>query len=171
MVKRFNPASLFTTFVFVCFFIGFYKARDYSLAGRLFPMVIACVGIILTLIQLIVDLKHRRNMGEDINQSSQDFVDIAPDADIPKEVVRKRGFRFLSWFLGLYLSIWILGFKISVPAFIVAYLRIEIKANWSRIVLLTTITIYLIFYHFEKILGVFWPKPLIADWIKVPFII
>lgn len=170
MLKRFNPAALFTVFICVLFFIGIYDSKNYSWAGRLFPLVIACVGIVLALIQLLVDLKPRRHDGEGAQQNTEDYVDIAPDADISKEVVRRRGLQFLAWFLGLYLCIWIFGFKIAVPIFFVAYLRTEIKADWYKILLLTAITVYLIFYHFENILGVFWPKPLVANLIEIPFI-
>jgi hypothetical protein len=129
--------------------------------------MIAGPALLLTLIQIIVEIRRQQKPDQD---TTQDFVDIAPDRDIPPDAVRKRGFRFLAWIVGVYLGIWFVGFKVTVPLFFIAFMRIEGKASWRLILSLTAISVYMIFYHFEELLGVFWPRPLIANWIKIPWI-
>jgi len=166
-----NFGVFFSIFMLALFTIGFYKAIYFPPAGRIFPLIIAGSGLVLTIFQIVIDLKNQLKTGENFKQNRQDYVDIAPDSDIPIELVRKRGLRFLGWIVGLYLGIYVFGFKIAVPVFFVSFLRIEGKASWFIILLLTTISIYAIFFHFENLLGVFWPRPLIVDWIKLPSII
>lgn len=161
---------LFTLLFLAIFLTGIIVAMDYSSAGSLFPTVTACAGVVLILAQLIVGLREPIRQESDLEGKKLDYVDIAPDADIPNEVVRQRGLGFLGWVLGFYVAIYLVGFQISVPFFIAAYLRVECKAAWWKIALLAAVSVYLTFYHFKEILGVVWPKPLIADFISLPWI-
>ena len=165
---RVNAVVIFTLFISALFAFAVYDAIDFPFAGRLFPLLIGIPALILTLIQLVLDLRAQLKPDKD---SVQDFVDVAPDKDIPASVVRARGIRFLSWLLGLHLGIWLVGFKISVPLFFICFLRFEGKARWPLIIGLTAISVYIIFHYFEELLGVFWPKPLLSRWVDIPFLL
>ena len=164
---RVNPVILFTVFLIVLFSFAVFEAKDFAFAGRLFPLIVGIPAIVLTLIQLFSDLRANHKGDE---TKPQDFVDIAPDLSIPWPVVRTRALRFLCWILGLYLAIWIVGFKIAIPLFFIAFMRLEGKARWVIIISLTAVSVYVIFHYFEELLGVFWPQPLISRWIDIPWL-
>jgi hypothetical protein len=149
-------------FAFVVF-----EAKDFAFAGRLFPLAVGIPAFILSVLQLVLDLRAKPK-GEEA--APDDFADIAADASIPSAVVRARGIRFLCWFLGLYLGIWVLGFKIAVPLFFIGYMWLEGRARWLVTVPLTALSVYLIFYHFENLLGVFWPECILSRWFEVPWL-
>lgn len=164
---RFRPVILFTVFLIALFAFAVFEAKDFAFAGRLFPLIVGIPALILTIVQLFLDLKAKPAAN---GADRQDFVDIAPDLSIPVTVVRTRALRFLSWILGLYLGIWVVGFKIAVPLFFIAFMRVEGKARWILIFSLTALSVYAIFYHFEELLGVFWPKPAISRWVEIPWL-
>ncbi|NVM22849.1 MAG: hypothetical protein HWN68_13840 [Desulfobacterales bacterium] len=164
---KFNPVILFSVFLIIVFAFAVFEAKDFAFAGRLFPLIVGIPALILTLVQFFLDLRAKPE-GDEV--ALQDFVDIAPDVSIPLTVVRTRALRFLCWILGLYLGIWVVGFKIAVPLFFIAFMRVEGRARWLLIISLTALSVYAIFYHFEELLGVFWPKPVISRWVEIPWL-
>lgn len=162
-----NFRVFFTVFFILLFAFAVFEAKDFAFAGRLFPLTVGIAGLILTLMQLVLDLRAVHRSDE---YNSQDFVDIAPDLSIPITVVRTRAVRFLCWILGLYLGIWLIGFKIMVPLFFVAFMRIEGRARWLPIFILTAVSVYAILYYFGELLGIFWPKPLISNWLEIAWL-
>jgi hypothetical protein len=161
---KLKPRILFTIFLVMLFAFMVFKAMDFPFAGRLFPLVVGIPALILSIVQMVLDLIASPKA------DSQDVVDIAPDKSIPARIVRARAIRFLCWFLGLYLGIWVLGFKIALPLFFIIYMRVEARARWLVVVSLTAISVYAVFYHFEELLGVFWPQCLLSMWLKIPWL-
>ncbi len=165
-----NPVILFG--LFLALFFGFIvvMAKDFFPAGRFFPLIVGIPAFILTAIQVFLDIKMTRKAQEPGSQEG-DFVDISPDTlDIPPQVVKARALRFLCWIVGLYLGIWIVGFKIAGPLFFLFFLRYEARARWLLNISLSGLSIYLLFYHFEHLLEVFWPKPLLEKLLDIPWL-
>lgn len=139
-------------------------ALDFSQAGKLFPLAVSLVGLFLSVLQLLFSL-FGQPMADD-DGSGQ--IEIAADLETPPDLFRARLIRFIFWVSALFLGIWLLGFKIAVPLYMAAYLRVEAKAKLWLIFVLIVLTIYLLFYHFSRVLGVVWPEPLIAKIINLP---
>ncbi len=139
-------------------------ALEFSEAGRLFPLAVSLVGLVLSVLQLLFSIFTQPRA--DVDDSGQ--IEIAADMETPPDLFRARLIRFLLWVFALFLGIWLLGFKIAVPLYMAAYLRVEAKARLWLIALLIALSIYLLFYHFSRVLGVVWPEPLIAKLISLP---
>ncbi|MEZ5824986.1 MAG: tripartite tricarboxylate transporter TctB family protein [Geminicoccaceae bacterium] len=146
------------------FAAGSLLALGFSQAGRLFPLTVSIVGLLLSVLQLVLSLRGSDGrIGDNAGQ-----VEIAADTDTPPELFRARLTRFLIWCIALFAGIWLLGFKIAVPLYMALYLRIEARAKIWLIALLVAASVYLLFFHFSEILGVVWPEPLIARYIELP---
>jgi hypothetical protein len=165
-VKIKPPISLTVFFVLVFSFAAI-LAIDFPFSNRFFPLSISLTALLLCLIQLFFEL---RDGSKNAKKDFDDYVDIASDFSLSSAVVRARALRFLSWYIFLLLSIWIIGFKIAVPLFFISFLRFEGKVRWRVNIILTAISVYAIFFHFENLLGVRWPKPILENWFKIPWI-
>lgn len=167
MKIKIKPRIFLTMFFIVAFSFGAYEAIDFPYANRLFPLLVSGIGLILCFFQLYLDIKGYRKDNED---NIEDFVDIASDFSIPSSIVRAKALRFLFWYSSLLLSIWLFGFKIAVPLFFISFLRIDGKVSWPLTIILTAVSIYAIFFHFENLLGVQWPDAIIEKWINIPWL-
>ena len=162
-----RPRIWLSLFLVLVFAYAVFEAKDFAFAGRLFPLAVGILALILSVLQLVFDLCKDP---KDMEIGPEDFVDIAPDLSLPPTVLRVRALRFLCWILCLYLGIWILGFKIAVPIFFISFLWLEGKVRWLINISLTSLSVYAIFYHFEKLLSVYWPKPLLSRWFEIPWL-
>ena len=155
---------IFALLLLVVFGVGVSGALEFTEAGRLFPLTISLVGCVLTALWL-----GRSFFSPDAPpDDGEGQVDIAVDTDIPAHLFWSRLVRFLAWAVGFFLAIWLLGFKISVPLYLAAYLRIEAKAGYALITILIVASVYLLFVHFTEVLGVVWPEPFIGRFIDLP---
>jgi hypothetical protein len=165
-----NPVISFGLFLALYFGFIVIAAKDFRPADLFFPFIVGIPAVVLTVIQICVDIRLTRK-AEEADSQEEDFIDIAPDTlDIPPKVARARALRFLCWIVGLYLGIWIVGFKIAGPLFFLFFLRYEARARWLLNIALSGLSIWLIFYYFEHLLSVFWPKPLLDRWIDIPWL-
>ena len=164
---RFRPASLVTAFFVLFFGFALFEARNFPSQPQIYPVLTASTGIIFTLLALWRELRGKIN---DVGQEG--IMDLAPDRTTPPAIVRRRALRILSWILGLYLGIWVLGFKLAIFLFFVLFLRLEGRANWLLTAILTAFSVYLMVFQFERLLSVFWPTGLLEQWLgeALPFL-
>lgn len=167
MEMKIKPRIFMTIFLIMAFSFGAYEAIEFPYANRLFPLLISLTGLVLCIIQLFLDIK---NNSKDSRENAEDIVDIGSDFSIPASVVRARALLFLFWYSSLTICIWLVGFKIAIPIFFVSFLRIEGKVSWTVTFILTAVSIYAIFFHFENLLGVYWPDALFKKWINISWL-
>ena len=68
--------------------------------------------------------------------------------------------------LGFLAAILLIGFKLSVPLFLVLYLRLISQAGWIVTLALTGLLTGLVLGVFDAILHVPWPDPLLGPVIE-----
>ena len=158
---RFRIGTLLPVGVVLFFSYALFEARDFSFVARIFPLVAGTGGLILGLLGLVADLRAK---GKIVGQEG--LIDLAPDQSLPVAVMQKRALRVISWLLGLYLGIWVLGFKISIALFFFLFLRFSGRLGWRLTVGLTAFAVFLFLFAFEKLLTLYWPEGLIGPWLK-----
>ena len=154
---KFRISILLPVFVVIFFSYALFGARDFSFMSQVFPLTIATGGLILTVFWLVNDL---RSEGKVVEQEG--LIDIALDRSLPADVTRNRSLRIWGYLLGLYMGIWLIGFKISITLFFVLFLKLEGRMSWLVTVGLTAAAIIVFLFGFEAILPVFWPEGLIG---------
>ena len=135
MKKLLNIRIGFALFMLVVFAYGAYGVKDMVLGARIFPISVAAPGVLLVLIQLYREIRRSLNPEpEGTSAVEERVIDVASDTTTSASVVYARGMQYLSWLLGLYVGIYTIGFKISIPIYIVLFMRLEGKAPWKVIV-------------------------------------
>ena len=155
---KFRVSILLPVFVTLLFSYVLFGAREFSATAQVFPLVAGTAGLILAVFGLVADL---RSGGQVVGQEG--LIDIAPDRSLPAAVTRKRSFRVWGYLLGLYLGIWLIGFKISITLFFLLFLKLEGRMSWLVTVGLTASAILVFFFGFQQVLTLYWPEGLIGQ--------
>lgn len=149
-------------------------ASTYPAEARFMPFVVGIPAIALCLLQLALDLRRRRSPTvdptEDPLKQAEDQVARATGRrvafDMPSENAmfteptldeRTRVHREIvvwGYFLGLIAGILLLGFRVAVPVFLVAFLRFQAGASWRNALLYGGLGALAMYLLFERLLRV-----------------
>jgi len=144
-------------------------AADYPWQAAMLPMVIGIPGILLSILQIVLDMRsYHRAEGridprtafeiymDDITQNTKGQVtmDAAGATELttlvedPSVVGRTRGQReklLWAYFYGLVGAVLLFGFWIGVPVFLAAFLRFYARESW-RLTLALTVACWAVMY-------------------------
>ena len=125
----------------------------------LFPLVIVVPSLILAVFafgqEFLATLRHDAKQLDNATMASSELT-----------VFRRRAVSIISWTLGFFLSIWLLGFNIAVPVATFLYLKVGSGERWP-ITLVLTLSAWLFFYGlFDYTLHLPFPKGEVFLWFK-----
>lgn len=159
---KLNGAALFTALLIIFFLVFGTIATGYIHNAWIFPVLAASGGIAACVVRLVRDLRS----GGEIDSAG---FDIAAERSVPTDIAYKRAAKFVGWIVGLYIVIWLVGFKLGVIVYFVVFLRLEGQAGWLTILLLTA-TMFIVLLLFESFLGIYWPNNLLKSLVKLPYL-
>ena len=135
---RFGPATLFTVVIVIALAAALLESRNFGFRAGLFPWVIGIPTLVLSLVQLVKDLKgYERPRGAAVGWEKP--------VDIPPELKKQRTIAIAAWTIGFFLAIWLLGFRYAVPVSVAAYLLVAGREKWVTSLLVTFCTS--VFYY------------------------
>ena len=144
--------KIFSWSLLVVFAGLFLMTWQYGARARLAPMLLLIPGIILAGVQLW--RIHRRPnlipnliMGEGIAEEDGESFEI--NAPFDQEMW------MMGWFVAFAAMIWLTGFLVAAPLFLILYLRLWAKESWTLVFMLagiSTLFIYLIMEVFFSII-------------------
>jgi hypothetical protein len=158
-------------------------ATTYPPGARFMTFVVGIPAIGLCLLQLALDLYHRRTpqtveIRSDVERAQEEASRLAgrqihfemPSENAlftetelaPKERVRREAVAW-GYFLAFIVCILLLGFRISVPIFLIAFLRFQAGASWRSAMLYGAGGAALMYLLFEKLLKVTLHSGFITD--------
>lgn len=152
MKLKANPGALFTTVILLLMLGLVMSAKQWQYQARLFPWAIGIPTLLLCFLQLGLDLFKTQG-----DKDPAGMMDLPVDRSVPVAVVIKRAVNIFSWIFGLYLSIWLIGFIISVPLFLLLYLSIQARESWNVIITYTIVMFVFLIGVFEMVLHIPWP--------------
>jgi Tripartite tricarboxylate transporter TctB family len=167
------PAPMTLTML-VTFTVMVGVASTYPAEARFMPFVVGIPAIALCLLQLALDLYRRRAPAADddrdpLKQAEDQVARIAGrrvEFDMPSENAMftdttlderarvRREIIVWGYFLGLIAGILLLGFRIAVPVFLVAFLRYQAGTRWGSALLYGGLGALAMYLLFEKVLRV-----------------
>lgn len=154
-----------TGFFVLVFAYGLYEVRDIPLLARIFPFWISLIALILSLVQLVIEVRRWLAPG---GAYGSDVADNAANKNLPARVVYGRAVYYLSWLLGLYLAIWLIGFVIAMSLFIFTFLRCEAKKTWaSSITMSLGSALFLVAVSW--IMTLYWPEGWLGEVLGLPW--
>jgi hypothetical protein len=130
----------FAIFVFALALFFFVSALTFgAMKSKLLPLIVSSVTLILAGIEVTIELLKRRCRQED--KESVDKSEKGGKDDLRSYIT------YFAWTLGLIVGIYLLGFLISIPVFILSFL-LSHGQRFSKSVFIAafnTLIIYLIF--------------------------
>lgn len=157
-MMKLRARMLFTLAILVFSTYAVLSARDWPLATKLFPWIVGIPVMLLSAIQLALEIYHSQSMAV---RPKEDTGDLQVDLGMGSKIVRAKAANFFAWLLGFFLCIWLLGFFIAVPLYTLLYLKLQARERWLISIGLTLATFIFFAVLFDQILHLPWPRPVI----------
>jgi len=142
--------------LFIYFFIASFK---WPLGSALMPWITIAVGAPFLLYRLIVICLR-------LKEPSSQIMDLGFRTGADPKGERKRMFRMCLYISGLYLSIWLLGFHIALPAGVFFYIFVYGRVGWFWSLSVSLMFLAIIIGVFDRLLTVTWHNPPLLDWLR-----
>lgn len=138
-----------------------YAASGWSFKTGFFPLVVSIPLLVLVMVQLFLEISGKKEEGPGA------AVDLEFSHDLPPEIARRRVLTIFAWIVGFILSVYLIGFPLTVPLFVLSYLRFQGDASWTRALALTAIT--WLFFHglFERLVHIQFESGAIQTWLGI----
>jgi len=105
-------------------------AMTYPPETRLLPLVIGIPGMLLGLIQVGVEIRDaRRKAGSAVSDKAGEQ-GTGVEESVPSAVIVKREFVLLAYLVALAVSIILFGFWLTIPVFVIVFLRAHERESW-----------------------------------------
>jgi len=150
---------VFCVFLMVVTASAIYLALDWPFKAKLFPLSVSIPLFILAGIQLL----HLLISKEEIIESAA--VDLEFSSDVPPEIERRRVITAFSWIAGFILSVYLIGFPLTVPLFICFYLHFESGVGALPTIAATVITWAMFYGLFQKLVHLQFEQGAIQTWL------
>lgn len=137
-----------------------YLSTFWSSSSALVPTIVCIVGIVAVIGSVIQSAWERAPIidGSAARAKSGVYMDIATDDDnLANRTIVLRAVGFFGWLVGFMASMAVVGLIVTIPIFVIAYMRIEGRERW-RLVVAQAICITLFAYFvFDRLLNLPWP--------------
>jgi hypothetical protein len=150
---------LFCIFLIFVAATAIYLALDWPFKAALFPLSVSIPLLILAGIQLLQLLVGKAEIIESA------AVDLEFSSDVPLEIERRRVITGFSWIVSFILSVYLIGFPLTVPLFIFFYLRFESGIGWFPTSAATAITWVIFYALFQKVVHLQFEEGAIQAWL------
>jgi hypothetical protein len=161
-----DPGVFFTLIVLLICFLGVFTARQWQFQARLFPWTIGIPAFLFCVAQLALDIF--RSKASDDPEDVRGLMDLPVDSSVPVLVVVQRAANIFGWILGFFAAIWLIGFVISVPLFIILYLGLQAGEKMSVTLIYAGVMLLFLLVVFHYVLHIPWPAGVISapeEWI------
>ena len=136
-----------------------YMALEWPFKAKLFPLSVSIPLLLLASIQLLQLLFGKA----ETNDSAA--VDMEFSSDVPPEIERRRVITAFSWIAGFILSVYLIGFPLTVPLFICFYLRFESGVGALPTIAATAITWAMFYGLFQKLVHLQFEEGMLQAWL------
>ncbi len=144
-------------------------ALPLNFTARFVPLVVGMFAVGIASISFFNHTFRRRDdNGDEISEYRNNatktlHMDLTVNDGVDAALVRRRALIYLSWILGFFGSVWLIGMLPSVFVFVIAYMRLEGKEPWK---LTLTCAVGLTLFStivFDQLLSLPWPMSFVGD--------
>ena len=125
---------LFCVFLIAVAAYAIHLARDWPFKAALFPLSVSIPLLILVSIQLLQQIFGKGETNEGA------AVDLEFSSDVAPEVERRRVITAFSWIAAFIVSVFLISFPLTVPLFILFYLKFESEVDCLHALVAAAIT-------------------------------
>jgi hypothetical protein len=145
---------IFIMFLLVSILLMTIISFRYSTVSRQIPLVIGTGTFALLGLLLFMEFSTKVS----IWFSKFDDHSIIPELDKKKRdsntEIRKREISLVFWLAGLALAIYFIGFSLTLPLFLLLFLKIKSKESWLLSIIIAAVTGGILYFMFFEILRV-----------------
>ncbi|MGA1206833.1 MAG: tripartite tricarboxylate transporter TctB family protein [Litorivicinaceae bacterium] len=158
MYRLFSPSNLVGATLLIYFVYVVVGSFEFSPLPGLFPLVVGGVGIFVIALHFGAKVVRRSElMPPDVGANAPGAVDF----EITDDETSREGVRItieqLAWIFGLFLGLWTLGFYLSVPVFVFAYLKRN-GESWRLSLILAAVIAAVVRGLFNELLNLPFPQ-------------
>jgi len=150
---------LFSLFLIAVAAYAVYSAWGWTFKAGLFPLAVSIPLIVLTATQLLLDFFGKAETAKGPS------VDLEFGADVPLEIARRRVTNVLLWIAGFILLVFLLGFPVAVPVFMLSYLGLQSRAGWWPSIVLTVAAWGFFHIVFQRLIRLQFEAGLVQSWL------
>ncbi len=165
-------------------------AWGYPPTARFLPFVIGIPGIVLTVLQLAIDIRDSRRVTEEGPKDTksdleklQDEVSRRVKGDVKLDIAHEtlqvvaadrtdpstsrihREMVFFGYFIGLVAGVVPFGFWLTIPVFLVIFLRLHERENWRFVLALTGAAWLIVYSIFDRLLSIILHQGFITEYL------
>ncbi|MFN0070567.1 MAG: hypothetical protein ACKVVP_03630 [Chloroflexota bacterium] len=142
---------LFCAIVFIFMLV---ESLRWSAGVALLPRIASAFGLVVLTIYAFQRLGPGRHRGQ--------IMDLGFDEEgLERRVVMERTARFVLSTVALFASVWLIGFHVAVPIYMVLYLVIFGKVRWWVAILSALAFLAFMIVAYDIIIRETWPEPII----------
>ncbi len=167
---KLTPSALFTLVIFLLFSFAVFTASGWSYQTRMFPWAIGIPAMSLSLVQFGIEIWRARR--PTTIEDTTGIMDLPVDRSVPVSLVIHRAANMFGWLFGLFAAVWLVGFLIAVPLFMVLYLTFQAQEKWwvtlasTACVMLFVLGVFHYVIHVPWLEGaIAWPQEMLIGWI------
>ena len=117
MSFRFQPRTILTLLFILLFAYVVYAASEMPIQAKLYPWTVGIIALVLLAYQLVRELMPSKD-----GNSRETGVDIDFTDEEASKAGKRKALELFGWLYGFALLLWLLGFFISVPLMVLAYM-------------------------------------------------
>lgn len=151
----------FSAFLLLVSGYAIFAASRWSFKTGFFPLAIAIPLLILVLIHLYLELFGAPEV------SKGAAVDADFSGEVLDDVARRRVMAIFASIAGFIVSVYLIGFPLTVPLFLLFYLKLQSNVNWLRSLALTGITWGFFYLVFQRLVHIQFEAGVIQTWLDM----
>ncbi len=156
-MKKMSASSYSLIVIMVIALVVIVLSLGMPLTSRLLPLIFAGIILVLSAIKLWHEVSSRDRTGEAV----------AEDEVEKREASKATGRGYLlafTWVTGFVLTIYLLGFLVAIPLFIVSYMKSH-GTRWRTSIIFGIITLTIVYFGFERGLDITLYRGLLFIWL------
>lgn len=149
---------LFGLFIIAVATYAIYSALRWPFKAALFPLTVSIPLVVLAAAQLLLDLFGKTE------KAGGRSADLEFAADVTPDVALRRVITIFFWIAGFILLVFLLGFPIAVPVFILSYLILQSRVSWWQSIGLTAAAWGFFYGIFQRLIHLQFEDGLLQSW-------
>jgi hypothetical protein len=150
---------LFCLFLIAVAGFAIFSSLGWTFKTKLFPLSVSVPLLILATAQLLLMIFEKEETSESAAMDLDFTNDVAP------EVARRRVIGVFGWIVSFILLVYLLGFPLTVPLFVFAYLKFQSDVTWLQSIILTAITWGCFYMLFQWLVHIQFEAGAIQSWL------
>ncbi|MGH7796319.1 MAG: tripartite tricarboxylate transporter TctB family protein [Candidatus Binatia bacterium] len=149
----------FSAFLLLVSGFAIVSGSQWSFKTGFFPLAVAIPLLILTLVHAYLEFFGAPEV------SKGPAVEADFSGEVPPEVARRRAITIFCWIAGFILFVYLIGFPLTVPLFISAYLKYQSQASLLQSLILTAMTFCGFYLLFQRLVRIQFEAGAIQTWL------